>query len=488
MKIAYITTEISPAAKVGGLADVSLGLGRAIQSMGNNVFLVLPKHNCLKTKYLEELKQVNDSFEICFGKTKYRVGIWSAKLHGLNLFFLESLHPKPFFDRSNIYGYRDDIQRFAFFSLAAMHFIAKMHSDVDLIHINEWHSALAAPIYKEKFASHMQAKIVLTIHNLNYQGICGPSIFEKVGLSKEKCMPFSIDPKRTSKANLIKAAIHYSDYITTVSPTYYEEIQTPKFGGALASTILNYTNKFSGILNGIDYEIWNPKIDTSLSSNYNVDEIERKKEVKNYLQNLLKMPSSEDKPLVTCICRLVPQKGIQMIKNAIEYTLSNNGQFILFGSSPIEKIQQDFNSFRDQFKDNPNVQFIFDSYNEELSHQIYAGADMLICPSLFEPCGLTQLIALQYGTVPIVRKTGGLADTVFDIEKSKQANGFTYNSPTKEGIESALSRAFNLYANDSSQWQNVIRKGMNMDFSWKASAEKYFAIYSQLISNKNSIA
>lgn len=484
MKIAYITTEISPAAKVGGLADVSLGLGRAIQSMGNDVFLVLPKHSCLKVKYLEDLTQIDDSFEVVFGKTKYRLGVWSAKLHGLNLFFLESLSPKSFFNRSKIYGFRDDIQRFAFFSLAAMDWIAKMHSDVDLIHINEWHSALAAPLYKEKYANKMHAKIVLTIHNLNYQGICGPTVFEKVGLSKEKSMAFSEDPKRPSKANLIKSAIHYSDYITTVSPTYYEEIQTPKFGGALSNTILNYTNKFTGILNGIDYEIWNPKIDSTLNSNYTVEELDRKKEVKSYLQNLLNMPDSHDKPLVTCICRLVPQKGIQMIKNAIDYTLKKQGQFILFGSSPIEKIQQDFNQLKDQLKSNPNIQFIFDSYNEELSHQIYAGADMLICPSLFEPCGLTQLIALQYGTVPIVRKTGGLADTVFDIEKTKKANGFTYTAPTREGIESALSRAFDLFINNEAQWRAVIQEGMNMDFSWKASAEKYFAIYSQLASKK----
>lgn len=477
MKIAYISSEISPVAKVGGLADVTLGLSRAIQSLENQTIAILPKHKSLKTDYLDHLKPLEKNFTVLFANKPYEVQIWEAKLHGVQIYFLDSISPHSFFNRQNIYGYKDDVLRYVFFSLASLEFISREFQDMDIIHINEWQTALVAPLYKEIYHSKLNAKIILTIHNMNYQGITNASILSKVGLDQLKCMDIARDPKKTSKLNLMKAGIYFSDFITTVSPRYYQEIQNSTFGKGLEKAVLESSHKMTGILNGIDYEIWNPELDESLINKYSVSSIEKKKACKDFLRKLLNMPLDTPGPLVTCVCRLVPQKGIQMIKQAISYASKNNAQFILFGSSPIEKIQKDFDILKETYKDNPNIQFIFESYNEELSHQIYAGADMIICPSLFEPCGLTQLIALQYGTVPIVRETGGLADTVFDVDKTNLGNGFTYTCPSKLGIETALKRAFKLYLENPSLWHEVVRSGMNMDFSWKASAKKYLEIY-----------
>ncbi len=485
MKVIYISSEISPIAKVGGLADVSLGLGRAIQGLGNEVCVILPKYTCLKTKYLENLQLLDIEFKVPFAGVDYTVKVWKANLHGLNLFFIDPTKPKSFFDSPSIYGQRDDIQRFAFFSLAALEYISRYQSDVNLIHINEWHTALVAPLYAEKFKSKFDTKIMLTLHNMNYQGITGSTILKKVGLNQDKLRPVCRQGS-TSKINLIKIGIHFSDYINTVSPKYYQEIKTPKNGRGLEDFVLENDQKFTGILNGIDYEIWNPKLDKALKWNYSRDQLENKYASKDHLREMLRMPQSRKTPLVTCICRLVPQKGIRMIKRAITHTLNSNGQFVLFGSSPIPKIQEDFENLQKQYSDNTNAQFIFNSYNEELSHQIYAGADMLICPSIFEPCGLTQLIALQYGTIPVVRQTGGLADTIFDIETHERSgevgNGFSYLPPTQKALEQTLRRAFKTYFENPTLWKETIQRGMNMDFSWKSSALKYFEIYSKLVS------
>ncbi|MCH9633123.1 MAG: Glycogen synthase [Chlamydiae bacterium] len=484
MKIIYISSEISPIAKVGGLADVSLGLSRAVQALGNEVSIILPKYKCLKNSYLEHLKLLDVEYKVKFGATTYTVKVWEAMLHGLKLYLIDASSPKSFFDSPTIYGQRNDSQRFAFFSLASLEFISKYHSDTELLHINEWHTALAAPLYKEKYRYKFDAKIMFTIHNMNYQGVTGASLLKKVGLDTDKYLPQCSHPGSPTKINLIKTGICFSDYINTVSPKYYEEIKVPKNGHGLESLVQENEKKFTGILNGIDYEIWNPKLDKSLNTNYSFDHLENKYAAKAYLREHLKMPQTNQVPIVTCICRLVPQKGIRMIKHAIECTLKSNGQFILFGSSPIPKIQSDFEKLAKKHADNPNAQFIFDSYNEELSHQVYAGADMLICPSIFEPCGLTQLIALQYGTIPIVRQTGGLADTIFDIENhedsDKLGNGFSYLPPTQKAIEQTLHRAFKIYFKNPMLWKRTIQRGMNMDFSWKNSAEKYFEIYRKL--------
>lgn len=484
MKICHITSEISPIAKVGGLADVTLGLSREVQKLGHEVCVILPKYSCLKAKEISELNTYKREFKVFFNSRWYFCHILEAKVHGIQVFLIDSESPSLFFDRTHIYGFRDDPTRFAFFSQAALEFLLHYSPHIDTIHIHEWHTALIAPLYKEKYKAKLNATLVFTIHNLNYQGQVSPSLLKKVGLdpkvflTKDKLQ----DPKKENKINLMKGAIVYSDFITTVSPKYAEEIQTPINGKGLEEVILAHHHKIKGILNGIDYQIWNPKSDRALAINYSHENLDNKIAAKDCVRQLLGIPLDQEAPLVACICRLVPQKGIRMIKKAISSVLKLKGQFILFGSSPIPKIQADFIHLQGLLQDNPNVQFIFDSYNENLAHQIYAGSDMFICPSIFEPCGLTQLIALQYGSVPIVRKTGGLANTVFDIEHENhrplETNGFTFIPPTSKAIHQTLQRAFKLYHNSPHHWKEMVQRGMQMDYSWTKSAKTYLEIYS----------
>lgn len=488
MKIIYISSEMSPIAKVGGLADVTLGLSRAIQAMGNQTCVIIPKYKSLKTKYLENIQELNETFSVQFQGKDYRVKVWQAQLHDMRVYLLDAISPHSFFETPLIYGEKNDLDRFGFFSLAALEYINKEHKDVDLIHINDWHTAFIAPLYQSKFKNQLNAKIVFTIHNMNYQGIAETSILDWVNLPREPYLKQGFHPTDPSKINLIKLGIVFSDFVNTVSPNYYHEIRDPQSGHGLERVVVEHEQKFTGILNGIDYDIWDPKIDKALFLNYTPEELEKKYLTKDHLRKELQIPVKEQTPLVACICRLVPQKGIPMIKHAIKHTLDLGGQFILFGSSPIANIQEDFDHLKKSYLENPNVKFIFESYNEELAHQIYAGSYMLICPSLFEPCGLTQMIALHYGTVPIVRQTGGLADTIFDTENHELAeikgNGFSYLPPTKKAIEETLTRAFKVYHNKPQLWKKTIKRGMKMDYSWKASAKKYFDIYSSITSEK----
>lgn len=490
MKVIYVSSEISPAAKVGGLADVTLGLSRAIQGMGNQVAVVLPKYSCLKTKYFDHLSPTETVFKIFFGKIEYQVQIWTAKLYDLTLYLIDAISPKPFFDNLKIYGHHNDNLKFAFFSLAALEFIARYHSDVDIIHVNEWHTSLLPLLYQEKYKSQFECKTVLTLHNVSYQGVAKASLLKKVGLDIDRYLPICRDPKDASKINLLKSGIIFADFITTVSPRYHDEIKRAPNGHGLEPELNQYQHKLKGILNGIDYEIWNPATDTALKDHFDVGHVEDKKAVKERLRDLTHLPHGKDKPLVICICRLVPQKGISIIKHAIFQTLRLKGQFLLFGSSPITKIQKSFERLKTQLANCPDVKFIFESYNEEFSHQIFAGADMLIAPSLFEPCGLTQLIALRYGTVPIVRETGGLADTVFDAQNHPMANdcgnGFTFQEPTTKAFDEAIERAFEMYHLNPKQWHEIIQHGMLMNYSWQNSAKKYFDIYSKLIIKKEA--
>ncbi len=482
MKIAYISCEMCPIAKVGGLADVSLGLAREVQAQGHEVFTILPFFSCIKAQYLTSLTLTSFTYTVYFNNVKEHVRVWQAKLYDLNLYLLEPTTAPTLFDRPHIYGYRDDARRFSFFSLIALEFIAGFKPKTELIHLNEWHTSLVAPLYREHYHKRLKSKIVLTLHNINYQGNAYYTLLEKIGLPKEKYVStLHHSPKIKNHVNFLELGILYSDFITTVSPKYAEEIMSVRQGSGLHEILIKNKHKLIGILNGIDNQMWDPQSDPALTTHYTYNHIDKKHACKDQLRKLLDIPLKANSPLVICICRLVPQKGLHMIKKAILHTLECGGQFILFGSSPIAKIQHDFDQLKEKLHHDPNVKLIFDSYNEELAHQIYAGADLIICPSLFEPCGLTQLIACRYGTVPIVRQTGGLANTVFDVDEYSSGNGFTYLPPTRKAISETLERAFAIYHDDPKRWKEIIKTGMQMDFSWKQSAKEYLKVYQQLV-------
>lgn len=486
MRILHISSEAAPFAKAGGLGDVVSGLALAVKRLGHEVEIFLPKYDSIDLSYLKNLKAETESFDVEESGQKYPCVIWTAEYNGLKVWLLQAHHPAQYFERKGIYGFQDDNDRFLFFCKAALEYLAKTKKQLDVIHLHDWPTALIALLYKETYKNLGMAtkKIVFTIHNLEYQGRCSIFNLTKIGLKQQKYFSELHDPIFPGVINLLKGGLKYSDALTTVSPSYEQEIKTEVGGCGLHHVLLENEQKLKGILNGIDVDFWNPEKDPFLKEHYSSSDpvkkiMAAKGENRAHLRKQLKLPDNK-MPLVVSISRLVPQKGTELIKYALKQTLQKGAQFVLLGSTNIKEIEQDFQNFKQQFANNPNAA-IFLEYNEPFSHLLYAAADMIIIPSLFEPCGLTQMIAMRYGTIPLVRRTGGLADTVFDADTAKEIeskrNGYTFDFPDFKGIDWVLNRAFNDYQNNSQKWQSLIVNALQTDSSWKKSAKEYVMLY-----------
>lgn len=496
MHIVHIASELAPLAKVGGLADVVLGLCRELTWKKYDVDIIIPKYDCMDSNEIRDMAVDVYDLQSYYNGQMYSNTVWVGWVENLKVYFIDPHHPKYFFNRSCIYGADDDIERFLYFSRTAVEFLHKRAIQPDIIHIHDWQTAAVAPIYKDIYhpLGFNKPKLVFTVHNIEYQGRCQTSDIGRIGLtdpsylSQEKLG----DPTHPGDVNLLKGGIVYSDHFTTVSPNYAKEILTSEGGRGLEGVISQYQNKFTGILNGIDYSYWNPEIDRYLPAHYSMREmpmdkkdrntLDKKAFVKKVLRERLNLDEPH-RPIVGIVTRLVPQKGVDLIKHAIYRTLELNGQFILLGSTPIPSINAEFHELKHRFADHPHVSLIL-HHQEELAHLIYAGSDMFIVPSLFEPCGLTQLIALKYGTVPIVRKTGGLADTIFDVDFSgkpfEETNGYMFDFPDDEGVDSALDRAVKCWFEDPDKWRKLMINGMKMDYSWNYPADEFIKIYKDL--------
>jgi starch synthase len=496
MHIIHIASELAPIAKVGGLADVLLGLSRELSWKGHDVDIIIPKYDCMDTEGIRDLAIYKDNLPSYFDKKEYPNTIWKGWVENLKVYFIEPRHPSHFFHRGCYYGCEDDNQRYLFFARAALDFLEQEEIRPDIIHLHDWQTAVIAPLYKEVFSpkGYNKPKIVFTIHNIEYQGRCSPQELDLVGLSgKDFLTPDKLqDTYYKDTINLLKGAIQYADFITTVSPNYAKEVLTPIGGRGLEGILKKNQKKFEGILNGIDYSYWNPEIDRYLPAHFSFREIPQNKKDRNtldkkaFIKNSLRerlLLSEEHRPIIGCIARLVPQKGIDLIKHALFHALEKGGQFILLGSSPIQSITDDFQELKRRFFDHPRVHLIL-HHNEELAHMIYAASDMFIVPSLFEPCGLTQMIALKYGSVPIVRKTGGLADTIFDVDYSgkpfEETNGYVFDYADEKGVESALDRAIDCWFHNPDKWRKLMINGMQVDFSWNKPSDEYLKVYNKL--------
>ncbi len=497
MHIINIASELAPVAKVGGLADVLLGLSRELSWKGHDVDIIIPKYDCMDTEGIRDLNIYIEDLPSFYDGEKFPNIIWKGWVENLKVYFIEPRHPSHFFHRGCFYGCADDANRYLYFSQAALEFIYREGLHPDIIHLHDWQTAAIAPLYYDVYQpmGFKGPKIVSTIHNIEYQGHCSSADIDKIGLKDEDYLTQDKmqDSQYKDAINLLKGGIVYSDYVTTVSPSYAKEVLTPIGGRGLEKTLQKYQDKFKGILNGIDYSYWNPEIDRYLPAHFSPREIPVNKKDRNildnkaYIKNILRerlFLSEEHKPILGCIARLVPQKGIELIKHALFYTLEKGGQFILLGSSPIPSITADFQKLNHQFYEHPNVHLIL-HHNEEMAHLIYAASDMFIVPSLFEPCGLTQMISLKYGAVPIVRKTGGLADTIFDVDYSgkpfNETNGYVFEYPDNKGIESALNRAFDCWFHQQDKWRKLMINGMKIDFSWNEPSNEYLEVYKSLI-------
>jgi starch synthase len=490
MRIVHIASEFAPIAKAGGLGEVTVGLCRSLSKSGHKVDVIIPKYHFINTSKLKDLRLEVPDFK-CLGAAN---AAWTATVEECHLHLIEARHPAGYFHRDSIYGCEDDIARFIYFSRAALEYLSLKNEPIDILHLHDWHVSLCAPLARDLFKNLKIHSIVLSIHNAEYQGKCAIHDLDQIGLNgesyltKEKLQDDNL--KYPQSINLLKGGIVYSDAIVPVSPSYAQEILTPEYGFHLDGALRKKRGVITGILNGIDTTLWNPEQDAHLQTNYAVESALKGKEKAKERFKL------EKKPWVGAITRLVPQKGPELLESALKKTLELGGSFLLLGSSPIPKLQEHFNKLKEKYKGNSQV-FLHFEYNEALAHQIYAALDLLIVPSHFEPCGLTQLIGMRYGAVPIVRETGGLKDTVFDCEDSKipvaQRNGFTFRAPTPAAMNHAIERAFLLYRKEPASFKSIIRRGMEADFSWDKPAKEYLKLYRALThltrsSRENKIA
>ncbi|MDF2549865.1 MAG: glycogen synthase [Chlamydiales bacterium] len=484
MRIVHITSEYAPIAKVGGLADVASGLSLELKKSGIDIEVILPKYSLFPEEFTKALHP-GESFTCLFDKQSFENQAYHTQYSGIPLTLLDNNHPKDLFKRRAIYGEVDDMERFLYFCKAAVTYLLKKNDPADIIHLHDWPTAAIAPLLHHFKA--LKAKVVFTIHNLEHQGLVSHEVLHQMEPLPSFYLEWHAmqDPKVPHLANLLKGGITFSQAVTTVSPSYKEEILTP-LGGRSLDLALKAHPRLHGILNGLDTAYWNPKTDPYLKEHYHVGDIQeeafpKKAANKSALLSELQM-ADEGAPLVGVITRLVSQKGPHLIEHALYRTLEQGGSFILLGSSPVREIDLYFRQLAKALAGNPLVKIILES-DERLAHQIYAAADFFLVPSLFEPCGLTQLIAMRYGAIPIVRETGGLKDTVHDIEYStlpvEERNGYTFKDFNIQGVNSALDRALSEF-HDHTRRTQLIRQGMRQDFSWRPSAEKYLTLYREL--------
>jgi len=485
MYIVMLASECAPVAKVGGLGDVVFGLSREIEIRGNAVEIILPKYDCMRYDQIWGLQISYQDLWVPWFNYFVHCTVWFGFVHGRKCFFIEPHSPENFFNRGAYYGFPDEHLRFAFFTKAALEFMFKTGKRPDVIHTHDWQTALAPVLLYEIYAAHGMGncRVCHTIHNFKHQGIAGENVLWLTGLGRP---PYYFDRQRLgddfnpTAINYMKGAIVYSNFVTTVSPRHAWEARHTEWGYGLGHTLYVYQNKFRGILNGLDYDMWNPMSDPAIPSHYDAETFDKKRENKRALRERLWLRQADEKPLIAYVGRLDMQKGVGLIRHAIFRALHKGAQFVLLGSSPELGINADFWRLKHELNDNPDCHLEI-GYDEDLAHQIYAGADMLVVPSLFEPCGLTQMIALRYGTVPIVRWVGGLADTVFDRDYAdcpvERRNGYVFHQSDHLAIESAMDRAIALWYVEPEEFVALARNGMACDYSWNRPGAEYQELY-----------
>lgn len=473
MKVLFTVSECVPFIKSGGLADVAGALPKELKKLGADVRVILPKYSLIHEEYRNMMKKETE-ITVPVGWRQQFCGIETMEYEGIRYYFLDNEY---YFDRDSLYGHYDDAERFSFFCRAVLDAIKAIDFQPDIIHSHDWHTGLISFLLKEEYVQddfYKKMKTVFTIHNLQFQGIFPFSILhDLLGIEHEKCASLEF----YGNVNFMKAAIETSDFITTVSPTYKDEIQTVYYGERLDGLLSAKSTALTGILNGIDDEVYNPATDTAIVENYQVKTSNKKIINKLALQSFFGLPVHENIPIISMVTRLTKQKGLDLVTRVLDTMLNENIQMIVLGTG--EKEFEDF--FREMESRYPTKFKAYIGFDEKLAHQIYAGTDMFLMPSKFEPCGLGQLIALRYGTIPIVRETGGLNDTVSSYrEDTEEGNGFTFRNFNAHDMLHTIHRAIEFF-NDEEVWQQLVQEAMSQDYSWGQSAQKYHELYNQLV-------
>jgi starch synthase len=471
MKVLYAASEALPFMASGGLGDVAGSLPQALRKRLIGCRVVMPLYDTIRQDLKDSMKFITHISVPVAWRRQY-CGIFEAKAGGVIYYLIDNQY---YFKRDTIYGHYDDAERFAFFSRAVLEIIPYIDFKPDIIHCNDWQTALTPVYYSAMYANspgYENIKTVFTIHNIQYQGVYGKEILEDVlGIPADKSDLLEYD----GCVNFMKGAIECANKVTTVSPSYADEILDPWYSHGL-DTILNERRfKLTGILNGIDVDSYNPETDKSLRENYSYADLSGKKLDKEDLQQIMGLPVRDDVPIIGMVTRLVSHKGLDLVKAILDELLSTSAmQLVVLGSGDYE--YESF--FRDIAAKYPDKVGLRIGFIPDLARKIYAGCDMFLMPSKSEPCGLSQMVSLRYGTVPIVRETGGLRDSITDCGDGV-GNGFTFKSYNAHDMLDAIRRGLTLYYNGD--WTALTKRALECDFSWGRSANAYIKLYKALI-------
>ena len=478
-RILYVASEAVPFIKTGGLADVVGSLPKCFNKDEYDVRIILPKYMCMSEEWKSKMNYVTHFYMDLAWRSQY-VGVLEMQYDGIQFYFIDNEYyfsgAKPY---GNIY---QDIEKFAFFSKAALSALPLIGFQPDIVHCHDWQTGLVPVLLKDKFHEgefFRNMKSVITIHNLKFQGVWDvKTVRDITGLPAYYFTPDKLEAY--GDANYLKGGIVYADAITTVSDTYAEEIKTPFYGEGLDGLMRARSGSLRGIVNGIDYDVFNPETDTLIENNYNSRNF-RKEKIKNKraLQRELGLEQNDGTFMVGIVSRLTDQKGFDLIAYMMDEMCQNNIQIVVLGTGE-EKYENMFRHFAWKYQGKVSANIF---YSEALSHKVYAACDAFLMPSLFEPCGLSQLMSLRYGTVPIVRETGGLKDTVIPYnEYESTGTGFSFANYNAHEMYFTLQYAMNIYYNKKREWNKLIDRGMAADFSWNHSASKYQEMYDWLCS------
>lgn len=475
--ILFVSAEVAPYVKTGGLADVVGALPQELLKFDNEVDVILPKYSLISQENSEGMLFITD-FEVKVGWRNSFAGLWKKTVGKVNYYFIENEY---YFNRGIIYGNFDDGEKFSYFNKAVLESLKYIDKDYDILHLNDWHTGMISLLLKDQYSKdekYKNIKTVFTIHNLKYQGIYNPVVLDEIlGIDMEYFYNGSIE--FFGNINFMKAGITFSDIVTTVSKTYADEIKDEYYGEGLHGLFASAENKLIGIVNGIDTSYYNPKTDEDISYNYDLRGYKKKRKNKAVLQEKLGLEIDKDIPMIGIVTRLVEAKGIDLIIHILKEILDLNVQVVLLGTGN-DKYENDIKWFNHNYENfSGNIYF-----NSEMAKSIYASTDIFLMPSRYEPCGLGQLIAQRYGNAPIVRKTGGLADTVKNYNSvTKEGNGFVFEDYNAHSLLFTIKEAIELY-NDDEQWQHLFKNCMSSDNSWAKSASNYNEIYNKLIDIK----
>ncbi|CAN1185676.1 Probable starch synthase 4, chloroplastic/amyloplastic [Linum perenne] len=490
MHVIHVTAELAPIAKVGGLGDVVTGLARACLSRGHTVNVMLPFYECIQRQQISDLDSLTTYHSYLDGEW-IQVIAYRGVVSGIPVILIEPAN--QFFKGKQVYGGSyNELEAYLFFSRACLEWMQVTGTQPDIIHVHEWHTGALPLLYWDMY-HHLSLKHWFNIDHEDQEQISKCGLDGPAYATVDKAIDDRTIGHNPERLSLLKGGIVYSNAVVTVSPTYLKETLC---SGWLASTLIKARVKYFGILNGIDAAIWNPATDVFLPSRFNAQNVEGKKLCKYYVQRGLGLVSENtvlmneertdagpEVPLVVCITRLVPQKGLHLVKHAIKRIEELGGQMIVLGKASDSRVENEFKDLADLHNQGSSIRILL-LYSEELSHMLYAAADMVLVPSIYEPCGLSQMLGMRYGAVPIVRKTGGLADTVFDVDDQSNhemaANGFVFEGIDERSLDGALDRAFSYYQQKPDEWSGIVKRVMEVDNTWNNTAGKYIDVYNSV--------